>query len=481
MPQPIYLWIVFALVVLAALVGLVVLLAGGRGRGGRDRSRPDLEPPAEEERKPLATKAVTPLRDRPRKAVTTTRPKQPTRPGEDEAAKGDGTTRRPSQPVPPMKREVDRAESSQKEAESSQEEAESSQEEAVAATTEALSDDQPDEQLRTEDTAPGPEDHPTEEQPAPTGGEEEADSAPVEAHEKPKLGDRVGRMQKLFGEYIPGIRKRKVDEETWEDLEEALLRCDVGVPYTSKLLDGLRERAEAEDVTEGPALIEMLASQIKDNMVSADRGLYLDPKVTNVWLVVGVNGTGKTTTIGKLGRSITDEGHRVLFAAGDTFRAAAADQLQLWAERVGADIVRGAEGADPSSIIFDSIERANARGYQLVLADTAGRLHTKANLMEELRKIRRVANKAKGEVTEVLLVLDATTGQNGLNQAKQFTDAVELTGVVLTKLDGTAKGGIALSIQDELGIPVKLVGLGEQADDLIPFEPDDFVDALLGS
>jgi fused signal recognition particle receptor len=195
-------------------------------------------------------------------------------------------------------------------------------------------------------------------------------------------------------------------------------------------------------------------------------------------LFVGVNGVGKTTTIGKVGYRAIAEGHSVVMAAGDTFRAAAAEQLDVWADRVGADIVRGSEGGDPSSIIFDAVQRAAARGADLVLADTAGRLHTKLNLMEELRKVRRVADREPGAVTEVLLVLDATTGQNGLTQASQFTDAVDVTGVVLTKLDGSAKGGIVLAIQTDLGIPVKLVGLGETVDDLIDFDPHEFVDAL---
>jgi fused signal recognition particle receptor len=209
-----------------------------------------------------------------------------------------------------------------------------------------------------------------------------------------------------------------------------------------------------------------------------DRTLHFEPGVPNVWLFVGVNGVGKTTTIGKVGRREVAEGRSVVMAAGDTFRAAAAEQLGLWAERVGADLVRGNEGGDPSSVIYDAVERAGAKHYDLVLADTAGRLHTNTNLMEELRKVRRVADKEPGKVTEVLLVLDATTGQNGLVQAQQFTDAVEVTGVVLTKLDGSAKGGIVLAIQGELGIPVKLVGLGETADDLVEFDENEFVDAL---
>jgi fused signal recognition particle receptor len=193
---------------------------------------------------------------------------------------------------------------------------------------------------------------------------------------------------------------------------------------------------------------------------------------------VGVNGVGKTTTIGKLARRQQAEGRTVIMAAGDTFRAAAAEQLGTWAERTGSDFVRGSEGGDPSAVVFDAVERAGARGYDLVLADTAGRLHTKTNLMEELRKVRRVADRDPGNVTEVLLVLDATTGQNGLAQARQFTEAVDVTGVVLTKLDGSAKGGIALAVQATLGIPIKLVGLGETVDDLVEFDPDEFVEAL---
>jgi fused signal recognition particle receptor len=200
-----------------------------------------------------------------------------------------------------------------------------------------------------------------------------------------------------------------------------------------------------------------------------------------IWLFVGVNGVGKTTTIGKLGRRLADEGHQVVMAAGDTFRAAAAEQLGMWAERSGAELVRGSEGGDPSAVIFDGIAHAAASGKDVVLADTAGRLHNKSNLMEELSKVRRVADKGAGQVTEVLLVLDATTGQNGLAQARQFTEAVEVTGVVLTKLDGSAKGGIVFAIQSELGIPVKLVGLGETAADLIDFDPDAFVEALFES
>jgi fused signal recognition particle receptor len=278
--------------------------------------------------------------------------------------------------------------------------------------------------------------------------------------------------------YLGSILSRGIDPETWDELEEALIRADVGMATTTSLLDRLRAIVDERGITGSRELLDALKDLVKEDLRAGDRTLRLDPGTTNVWLFVGVNGVGKTTTIGKVGQRQIAAGHSVVMAAGDTFRAAAAEQLATWAERAGADLVRGAEGADPSSIIFDAIQRANARGNDLVLADTAGRLHTKVNLMEELSKVRRVADRDPGNVTEVLLVLDATTGQNGLVQAEQFTQATELTGVVLTKLDGSAKGGIALAIQSTLGIPIKLVGLGEAAEDLIDFDPDAFVDAL---
>ncbi|MCA1691103.1 MAG: signal recognition particle-docking protein FtsY, partial [Actinobacteria bacterium] len=257
-----------------------------------------------------------------------------------------------------------------------------------------------------------------------------------------------------------------------------LVRADVGVGTTTSLLDDLRSRVKREGIETPDELVEALKAGLKKSLAVADRGLRYEPGTPNVWLFVGVNGVGKTTTIGKVGHQQTIEGRSVIMAAGDTFRAAAAEQLELWSKRAGAQLVRGAEGGDPGAVVFDAVERAAARHTDLVLADTAGRLHTKVNLMEELRKVRRVADKAPGRVTEVLLVIDATTGQNGLVQAKQFTEAVDVTGVVLTKLDGTAKGGIALAIQTDLGIPIKLVGLGETADDLVAFDPDEFVEAL---
>jgi fused signal recognition particle receptor len=295
---------------------------------------------------------------------------------------------------------------------------------------------------------------------------------------KPRFRDRLGKARGSLTGYLGSIRSHGVDQSTWDDLEEALILADVGVTATTDILDRLRATATEQSITDGAVLLDALKAQLIDDLAPGDRTLHHEPGGPNVWLFVGVNGVGKTTTIGKVGKQQAEAGHSIVMAAGDTFRAAAAEQLETWAERAGADLVRGAEGGDPSSVIFDAVQRAAARGSDLVLADTAGRLHTKVNLMEELRKVRRVADRDPGQVTEVLLVLDATTGQNGLIQAQQFTDAVDLTGVVLTKLDGSAKGGIALAIQSALGIPIKLVGLGETADDLIEFDPAEFVDAL---
>ncbi|HTZ09219.1 MAG TPA: signal recognition particle-docking protein FtsY [Acidimicrobiales bacterium] len=307
----------------------------------------------------------------------------------------------------------------------------------------------------------------------------EAPAAPVEPA-PPELRERMGKTRGLIAGAVRAMRSRgSVDGETWEELEEALLRADVGVATTSTLLDDLRARVAGGDLRGPDAVVEALRQDLRRSLdTEAGTGLEVDKDATTVWLFVGVNGVGKTTTIGKVARRQTEAGHSVLLAAGDTFRAAAGEQLELWAERAGVEIVRGAEGGDPSAVVFDAVQRAAARGNDLVLADTAGRLHTKVNLVEELKKIRRVADRPPGKVMEVLLVLDATTGQNGLAQARQFLDAVGVTGVVLTKLDGSAKGGIVVAIQRELGIPVKLVGLGEGPGDLVPFDPDEFVTAL---
>ena len=293
---------------------------------------------------------------------------------------------------------------------------------------------------------------------------------------------RLGNVRGLFSGAVSALRSGRIDQATWDSLEEALIRADVGVSTTNVLLDELRAKVANKEVKGGDDLLEALRHSIRQLLEGAgSRELHFEGRdgQPDVWLFVGVNGVGKTTTIGKLARRQTTAGRTVLLAAGDTFRAAAGDQLALWAERTETEIVQGAEGADPSAIVFDAVQRAAARGNDLVLADTAGRLHTKVNLVDELKKIRRVADRDPGNVTEVLLVLDATTGQNGLAQARQFADAVDVTGIVLTKLDGTAKGGIVIAVQRELFVPVKLVGLGEGPDDLVDFEPDAFVDALL--
>ena len=300
--------------------------------------------------------------------------------------------------------------------------------------------------------------------------------------DRPNFRSRMSKARNALAGTLLGIRTRTgITDETWDDLEEALLRADVGVRVTDDLLGGLRARVKAKEITEPALLLDALQAEMVARLSTADRTLRFDdvPDGPNVWLFVGVNGVGKTTTIGKVGAQQAALGRSVMMAAGDTFRAAAVEQLGTWAERSGAELVRGNEGGDPSAVIFDAIESATARRIDLVLGDTAGRLHTKTNLMEELRKVRRVAAKGAGQVTEVLLVVDATTGQNGLAQAREFGDATEVTGVVLTKLDGSAKGGIVFAIETELGLPVKLVGLGESIGDLVAFDPTEFIDALV--
>ena len=298
-----------------------------------------------------------------------------------------------------------------------------------------------------------------------------------------RFRQRLGRSRVAFSRGLAGLLSRGADDEqAWEELEEALLGADVGVATTGELVERLRRRARAERAA-GERLRGLLRAELLDAVGAPDRSLALDlldeHSKPGIVLVVGVNGTGKTTTAGKLALALAEEGKQSVLAAADTFRAAAVEQLVIWGERVGAPVVRQQQGADPAAVAFDAFASARARHADVLLVDTAGRLHTKTNLMDELRKLRRVLEREGGQVREVLLVLDATTGQNGLAQARQFTDAVGVTGVVLTKLDGTAKGGIVIAVQRELGIPVKLVGLGEGAHDLAPFDPEAFVDALL--
>jgi fused signal recognition particle receptor len=301
-----------------------------------------------------------------------------------------------------------------------------------------------------------------------------------EVIEKPRLRDRLGRTRSAFAGAFGRMRGRKIDDDTWDELEEALLLADVGMTTTTQLLDSVRARAKEQSISEPDELIALVRDEVTTMLDgdATDRSLHTSAGEANVWMFVGVNGVGKTTTIGKLASQQVADGHRVVLAAADTFRAAAADQLALWAERTGGEIVRGQENADPGSVLFDAMAAASSRGADLVLVDTAGRLHTKVNLMEELKKLRRIVDRTPGACKEVLLVIDASTGQNGLVQAKQFAEAVDVTGIVLTKLDGTAKGGIVLAIQSELGIPVKVVGVGEGVGDLITFDPQEFAAAL---
>ncbi|MFF2193768.1 signal recognition particle-docking protein FtsY [Streptomyces sp. NPDC058157] len=298
-----------------------------------------------------------------------------------------------------------------------------------------------------------------------------------------RLRARLARSQNSLGKGLLTLLSREhLDEDTWEEIEETLLIADVGVAPTQELVERLRERVKVLG-TRTPAELRGLLKEELVALVGTDFDRAVKTESTAdtpaVVMVVGVNGTGKTTTTGKLARVLVADGRSVVLGAADTFRAAAADQLQTWGERVGARTVRGPEGGDPASIAFDAVKEGIAEGADVVLIDTAGRLHTKTGLMDELGKVKRVVEK-HGPLDEVLLVLDATTGQNGLTQARVFAEVVDITGIVLTKLDGTAKGGIVVAVQRELGVPVKLIGLGEGADDLAPFEPEAFVDALIG-
>jgi fused signal recognition particle receptor len=299
-----------------------------------------------------------------------------------------------------------------------------------------------------------------------------------------RLRARLARSQNVLGRGLLAVLSRdRLDDEAWEEVEEALIVADVGVDATRELVERLRERTRVLGTRNATELRGLLTEELVEALnPKLDRSLKATPTDGKpaVLLVVGVNGSGKTTTCGKIARVLVADGHSVVLGAADTFRAAAADQLATWAGRVGAEVVRGKEGGDPAAVAFDAVRRGGEAGVDTVLIDTAGRLQNKVGLMDELGKVKRVVER-QGPIDETLLVLDATTGQNGLEQARVFTEVTNVTGVVLTKLDGTAKGGIIIAVQRRLGIPVKLVGLGEGPDDLAPFDPAQFVEALLGT
>ena len=304
------------------------------------------------------------------------------------------------------------------------------------------------------------------------GDEERPEEQQAETGFFGRLRDSLGKSRRALTDQLAAAAFDPADDEAWERLEEALIAADVGVPATAELVQRLEARGEVGDLTE--ALVEEAAAML------GEPGKLDVGERPSVVLVVGVNGTGKTTTIGKLAHHLNEHGRSVIVAAADTFRAAAEEQLEIWADRAQADFVGSDRGGDPAAVAYDAIEAATARGRDVVVVDTAGRLHTQTNLMEELAKIRRVIEgKLAGAPHETLLVLDATTGQNGVRQAQLFGEAVQVTGVALTKLDGSAKGGVALAIAHELGLPVKLIGVGEGVEDLRPFDPRDFARALL--
>jgi fused signal recognition particle receptor len=326
--------------------------------------------------------------------------------------------------------------------------------------------------------------------PAETGIAAEAVAPPAIEHPPPSAGrlvrlrSRLARSQSAFGGVLLGLLSRdRLDEATWEEIEDTLITADMGVSPARDLVAELRTQVKVAGTSDPQEIKALLKAELLTQVgADMDRTLHTQPHGDRpaVLLVVGVNGTGKTTSVGKLARVLVGDGQTVLLGAADTFRAAAADQLQTWGQRVGAETVRSdRDGADPASVAFEAVAKGIEQHVDTVIVDTAGRLHTKAGLMDELGKIKRVISRY-GAVDEVLLVLDATTGQNGLRQAKVFAEVVDVTGIILTKLDGTAKGGIVIAVQRELGVPVKLVGLGEGPDDLAPFDPEAFVDAIVG-
>jgi fused signal recognition particle receptor len=334
-------------------------------------------------------------------------------------------------------------------------------------------------------TVPKPSAEPgTETVPEPAAAKPTLEKPPPSAGRMVRLRARLARSQSGFGNALLGLLSRDhLDDDAWDEIEEILITADVGVGPARQIVEDLKTKVKVEGARNTDEVRSMLRTELLaqvDTPASRDVRTHRHEGRPAVILMVGVNGTGKTTTCGRLARSLVGDGETVVLGAADTFRAAAADQLQTWGERVGAETIRSdKEGADPASVAFDAVSKGIEAEVDVVVIDTAGRLHTKTGLMDELGKVKRVIEK-RTAVDEVLLVLDATTGQNGLRQARVFAEVVDVTGIVLTKLDGTAKGGIVIAVQQELGVPVKLVGLGEGPDDLAPFDPGTFVDAILG-
>lgn len=293
-----------------------------------------------------------------------------------------------------------------------------------------------------------------------------------------KISSELENTRKTFSFFSKLKRNSQVSNDLWIEIEEALIQADVGIAATSRIINVLQAKSKEMKLSTTQSILDLLKEQLKSSLQKFNTDLDTGGN-PSVWVFVGINGVGKTTSVAKVANWKSKENERVVLAAGDTFRAAASEQLEKWANSCGAELIKGADGADPSSVIYDATEYAYAKNASLVLADTAGRLHNKSNLMQELEKIVRVANKGSGTVTEILLVLDATVGQNGLQQAKSFAESVDLTGIILTKLDGSSKGGIIFAIAEELAIPIKLIGIGEGEEDLIPFDPEVVVEKIL--
>ena len=434
--------------------------------------KPEVKPKSEPksgEAKPasdsLATDSPTTAPSSPSPAVAPVEPVEPVEP--EEPAK-------PTEPKAPAPAEPATTPEPEQPAQAEPADEESTSDKTVAEP------EQPQETQEAPEATPATET--TTATPAVTQEQAREDIAPVEGR-LGKLRGSLSKSQNIIGRGVLGILSAgDLDEDAWEEIEDTLLMADLGTKTTLAVVEDLRERIAVNGVSSEAEARAMLRSALidacKPDMDRSIKAMPYDGKPA-VIMMVGVNGTGKTTTTGKLSRVLIGMGHKVLLGAADTFRAAAADQLETWGRRVGAETVRGAEGADPASVAFDAVAKGIEKNVDVVLIDTAGRLHTSVGLMDQLGKVRRVVEK-KAKVDEVLLVLDATVGQNGLMQARTFREVVDITGVVLTKLDGTAKGGIVFQVQEELGVPVKLVGLGEGADHLAPFEVESFVDALLG-